>query len=148
MNHLSINELQNQVVDEFYLLGEDWTEKYNYIIDYGKRLPQLSEQYKTEENLVRGCQSRVWMHSYLQNGKVIFEAESDAIITKGLVGLLVRVLSNQIPDDIVHADLFFIDKIGMKEHLSPTRSNGLFAMIKQMKLYALGFKTKQENIAK
>ncbi len=134
----SINEIQNAIIDEFSFFG-DWMEKYEYIIELGKDLPLIDEQYKTEQYLVRGCQSKVWLHASLEDGKVIFKADSDAIITKGIIGLLIRVLSGHAPQEILDADLYFLDKIGLKEHLSPTRANGLVSMLKQMKLYALAF---------
>src|ERR1043166_6201329 len=121
---MSIEETENEIIGEFELF-DDWMQKYEHLIDLGKSLPVIDEKYKTEENLIKGCQSRVWMHSELKDGKIVFTADSDAIITKGMVALMVRVLSNQKPQDIVNADLSFIDKIGLKEHLSPTRANGL-----------------------
>ncbi len=139
----SIKQIEADIVDEFSMF-EDWTDKYQYIIDLGKELAPLADQYKTDENKVRGCQSQVWLYAEIRNDKVIFEADSDAIIVKGLVSLLLRVLSNQTPQDIMDTQLGFINDIGMKEHLSPTRSNGLVAMIKQMKYYALAFKTKAD----
>ncbi len=129
------------MVDEFSLFG-DWMEKYEYIIQLGKELPLINAAYKKEEYLIRGCQSQVWLHADYKDGKVIFTADSDAIITKGLVGMMVRVLSGHTPDEIVNADLYFVDRIGLKEHLSVTRSNGLLAMIKQMKVYALALQSK------
>ena len=134
----SINEIQDAIIDEFSFFG-DWMEKYEYIIELGKDLPLIDAQYKTEDYLVRGCQSKVWLHASLEDEKVIFKADSDAIITKGIIGLLIRVLSGHSPQDILDADLYFLDKIGLKEHLSPTRANGLVSMLKQMKLYALAF---------
>jgi cysteine desulfuration protein SufE len=131
-NTKSIQETENEIVEEFSLFDE-WMDKYEYIIELGKNLPDLDEKLKTEDNKVSGCQSQVWLNTKYENGNIIYEADSDAIITKGLVGLLVRVLSNQKPRDIVDAKLGFIDKIGMKEHLSPNRANGLVAMIKHMK---------------
>lgn len=141
---MKIEEIENEIIEEFSNF-EDWMDKYNYIIDYGKNLPKIEEQYKTKSNLIEGCQSQVWLNAELENGKIIFKADSDAIITKGIVGLLIRTLTNQAPDDILQAKLDFVEKIGLKEHLSPTRANGLTAMIKQMKLYALAFKTKMKN---
>jgi len=138
---MTIKEIEEQIVDEFSLF-DDWMDKYNYIIEMGRSLPVIDENLKTDNQLITGCQSKVWVSAEMKDGKVIFKADSDAIITKGVISLLVRVLSNQTPDDIINADLSFIDKIGLKEHLSPTRSNGLTAMIKQMKLYALAFKAK------
>ena len=128
----TIQNIENEIVDEFSVFDE-WMDKYEYIIEMGKTLPHLDEKYKTEEKKVAGCQSQVWLNSKFENGKVIFEADSDAIITKGLIGLLIRVLSNQTPEDIINAKLEFIDKIGMKDHLSMNRANGLTAMIKRMK---------------
>ena len=121
----------------------DWTEKYEYLIDLGKDLPLIDPAYKTPENLIKGCQSQVWLHAEIDNGLVVFTADSDAIITKGIVGLLVRVLSGQTPTSILQNPLGFVDQIGLKEHLSPTRSNGLVSMIKQMKMYALAFSQAQ-----
>ncbi|HET6245468.1 MAG: SufE family protein [Bacteroidetes bacterium] len=133
---MSINEIQQEIIEEFSFF-EDWMEKYEHIIDLGKSLPLIKDEFKTEERLIKGCQSRVWLHSEMKDGKLVFYADSDAIITKGLIGLMVRVLSNQKPEEIVNADLYFIDKINLKEHLSPTRSNGLLSMVKQMKMDAL-----------
>ncbi|HQU59203.1 MAG: SufE family protein [Phaeodactylibacter sp.] len=133
---MSINEIQDEIIEEFALFG-DWMERYEYIIDLGKSLPLIGEQYKDEEHLIKGCQSQVWLHAEKDNGRVKFTADSDAIITKGIIALLIRVLSNQSPDDVAKAELYFIDRIGLKEHLSPTRSNGLVSMVKQMKLYGL-----------
>jgi len=128
----SINEIENGIIEEFSFF-DNWEEKYEYIIDFGKNLKPMDAAYKTDENKVAGCVSQVWLHSDYKDGRVTFEADSDAIITKGLVGLLVKVLSGQRPADVANAELAFIDKIGMKEHLSPTRSNGLVNMIKHMK---------------
>lgn len=139
---MSIPEIEKEIVEEFELFGEDWEQKYEHLIELGKSLPLISPENKTDDKLIKGCQSRVWMHSELKAGKVIFTADSDAIITKGMVALMVRVLSKQKPQDIVQADLAFIDKIGLKEHLSPTRANGLVSMIKQMKLDALALNHK------
>ena len=134
----SINQIQDAIIEEFSFFG-DWLEKYEYIIELGKDLPLIDEQYKTEDYLVRGCQSKVWLHANLEDGKVLFKADSDAVITKGIIALLIRVLSGHSPQEILDADLYFLDKIGLKEHLSPTRANGLVSMLKQMKLYALAF---------
>lgn len=131
----TITELQNELIADFDVF-EDWTSKYEYIIDLGKELYPLEEVYKTEENLVKGCQSRVWLHAFTQEGKLYFKADSDAIITKGLVGLMVRILSGHTPKEIAETPLFFLDKIGLHEHLSPNRSNGLASMIQKMKMYA------------
>jgi cysteine desulfuration protein SufE len=138
-----ISEIENQIVAEFSMF-EDWMDKYNYLIELGKSLPLIDEKYKTDQYIISGCQSKVWLHAGLQNGKVIFTADSDAIITKGIIYLLIRVLSDHSPDEIIASDMDFVDQIGLKEHLSPTRSNGLTSMIKQMKLYALAFKMKTE----
>jgi cysteine desulfuration protein SufE len=132
----TINEIQDEVIDEFGLFG-DWMEKYEYIIELGKSLPLIEEGLKDEEHLIKGCQSKVWLDAGLEEGNVVFTADSDAVITKGIISLLIRVLSNHSPKEVADADLYFIDKIGLKEHLSPTRSNGLVSMIKQMKLYGL-----------
>lgn len=139
---MTINELQDEVIEEFSVLmtGMD---KYQLLIDLGSEQQALPEEYKTDQNLIDGCQSRVWLQADLVDGKVVFQAESDALIVKGLVALLVKVLSGHTPDEILDADLYFIEKIGLKEHLSPTRSNGLLAMLKQMKMYALAFKAKE-----
>jgi cysteine desulfuration protein SufE len=139
---VGIAEIENEIIEEFELFGDDWEQKYEHLIDLGRSLPLIDAQYKTDDRLIKGCQSRVWMHSELKDGKVIFTADSDAIITKGMVALMVRVLSGQKPKDIVEAKLDFIDKIGLKEHLSPTRANGLVSMIKQMKLDALALSSK------
>ena len=140
---MTINEIQDEIIDEFLLFG-DWMEKYEYLIELGKSLPLIDEQYKTDDHLVRGCQSRVWLHARLgDDGKVYFTADSDAVITKGIIALLIRVLSGHAPREILEADLYFIDRIGLKEHLSPTRSNGLVSMLKQMKMYALAFQQQQ-----
>jgi cysteine desulfuration protein SufE len=133
---MTINEIQDQIIEDFSYY-EDWMEKYEHIIQLGKELPLIAEEYKKEENLIKGCQSRVWLHADYIDGKVIFTADSDAIITKGLVGLMISVLSGQSPKAIAEADIYFIDRIGLKSHLSPTRSNGLLAMLKQMKMYAV-----------
>lgn len=138
----SINSIQDEIIDEFSGFS-DWMDKYSLIIETGNSLPALDEKYKTPENIIEGCQSRVWVHANYENGVITFEADSDAIIVKGIISLLIRVLSGQAPDDILNADLYFIDEIGLKEHLSPTRSNGLLAMVKQIKMYALAFKAKE-----
>ena len=139
-----IQEIQQQIIQEFEALS-DWTERYKHIIKQGRDLEPLDEEFKVEENLVRGCQSQVWLHTHLEDGKVIFEADSDAAITKGLVALMVRFYSGQDPDTIISTPPSFIKKIGMEQHLSPTRSNGLASMIKQMKIYAMAYKTKLEK---
>lgn len=138
----TINELQDEVIDEFSNF-DDWMDKYQLLIDLGSEQPPLDEQYKTEQNLIDGCQSRVWLQADFIDGKIIFQAESDALIVKGIIALLIKVVSGHTPDEILDADLYFIDRIGLKEHLSPTRSNGLLAMVKQMRMYALAFKAKQ-----
>lgn len=139
---MSIQEIEKEIVEEFELFGDDWEGKYEHIIDLGKSLPKIKEEYKTDDRIIKGCQSKVWLHSELMDGKIVFTADSDAIITKGMVALMIRVLSNQKPEDVVNAELEFIDKIGLKEHLSPTRANGLVSMIKQMKLDALALSNK------
>jgi cysteine desulfuration protein SufE len=138
MEQASIAEIQREIVEEFSLF-DDWTDRYEYIIDIGKKNPGLPDAVRTEENLVRGCQSQVWLTARMEGGLLYFEGDSDAIIVKGLVGLLLRVLSGHRPQDIASANLFFIDEIGMTQHLAQTRSNGLLAMVKQMKFYALAF---------
>lgn len=138
---MTIQERQNELVEEFSMF-EDWMEKYEYIIDLGKEVKGIEEAQKSDDNLVRGCQSRVWLLPSNVDGKLHFEADSDAIITKGIVGMVVRVLSDSSPKEILDADLFFVDKIGLKEHLSPTRSNGLVSMIKKIKTYALAYSAK------
>ena len=138
---MTINEIQDEIIDEFSGL-DDWMDKYQLLIDLGNEQEPLDEQYKTEQNLVDGCQSRVWLQADYEDGKIRFTAESDALIVKGIVALLIRVLSEHTPQEILDADLYFIEEIGLKEHLSPTRSNGLLAMVKQMRMYALAFNTK------
>lgn len=138
----TINELQDAVIEEFCDF-DDWMDKYQMLIDLGNDLEPLDEKYKTEQNLIDGCQSRVWLQCDDVDGKLVFTADSDALIVKGIIALLVRVLSGQTPKDILDADLYFIDRIGLREHLSPTRSNGLLAMIKQIKAYALAYSVKQ-----
>lgn len=140
----TINELQDEVIEEFSDF-DDWMDKYQLLIDLGNEQEPLDEKYKTEQNLIDGCQSRVWLQADLVDGKVIFQAESDALIVKGIIALLIKVVSGHTPDEILNSDLYFIEKIGLKEHLSPTRSNGLLAMVKQMRMYALAFKAKQEE---
>ena len=139
---MTINELQDQTIEEFADF-EDWMDKYALLIDLGNSLPPFEEKYKTESNLLEGCQSRVWLQADYTNGKISFKGESDAVIVKGIVSLLINILSDHTPQEILDADLYFIEKIGLKEHLSPTRSNGLVAMVKQMRMYALAFKTKE-----
>lgn len=138
---MDINEIQDEIIEEFSLFS-DWMEKYEYIIDLGRQLPLIDEQYKDEEHLIKGCQSRVWLHAGLNGGNVAFTADSDAVITKGIIALLIRVLSNQPAEEIARADLYFIDRIGLKEHLSPTRSNGLLSMVRQMKMYGVALHAK------
>jgi len=137
-----INEIQNEIIEEFSLFDE-WMDKYAFLIETGNALPPLDAQYKTQNNLIEGCQSRVWLQADLIDGKIIFQADSDAVIVKGIVSLLIRVLSAHTPDEILAADLHFITDIGLKEHLTPTQANGLLAMLKQMKLYALAFSKTQ-----
>ena len=140
---MNIPEIQEEIVDEFSMF-DDWMEKYDYLIELGKSLPLIDEKYKTEDNLIKGCQSKVWLHAEKEGDKIKYTADSDAIITKGIIALLLRVFSNQKPEDILKTETDFIDKIGLKEHLSPTRANGLVSMIKKIKLYALGLGAKQE----
>ncbi len=139
---MTINEIQNQIIEEFEGL-DDWMDRYALLIDYGNELESLPEQYRTDNNLIEGCQSKVWLQADKDGDKIRYQADSDAILVKGMVALLVRVLNEQPIQDILDADLYFIDKIGLKEHLSPTRSNGLLAMVKQMRLYALAFSVKK-----
>ena len=134
----AIQKIEAEIVEEFDMF-EDWMEKYEYIIELGKSLPIIDDKYKTDSNLIKGCQSRVWLHADHQDGKIIYSADSDAIITKGIVAILIRVLSNQTAEEIAKADLVFIDKIGFKKQLSQTRANGLVSMIKEIKLYALAY---------
>ncbi len=141
---MTIDQIQNDIVEEFSDV-EDWMDRYGMIIDLGNNLPEIDEAYKTPDHLIEGCQSRVWLNAELTpDGRVHYTADSDAIIVKGIISLLIQVLDNQTPDDILKADLHFIDDIGLSEHLSPTRSNGLLAMVKQMRLYALAFQAKQQ----
>ncbi len=139
---MTINEMQDEVIAEFSDF-DDWMDRYQLLIDLGNEQPPLDEKYKTDQNLIEGCQSRVWLQADEVDGKVIFQAESDALIVKGIIALLIKVLSGHTPDEILEADLYFIPKIGLQEHLSPTRSNGLLAMVKQMRMYALAFKAKE-----
>lgn len=138
---MSIKEIQNEIVDEFSMF-DDWMQRYEYIIDLGRGLPLIEEQYKTEDNIITGCQSKVWVNAEMLGDKVVFTADSDAILTKGIIAILIRAFSNQKPEDILAADTDFIDEIGLKEHLSPTRANGLVSMIKKLKMYALAFNAK------
>lgn len=139
---MTINEMQDEVIAEFSDF-DDWMDRYQLLIDLGNEQQPLDEKYKTDQNLIEGCQSRVWLQADEQDGKIIFQAESDALIVKGIVALLIKVLSGHTPDEILEADLYFIPQIGLQEHLSPTRSNGLLAMVKQMRMYALAFKAKE-----
>lgn len=141
---MTINELQDNVIEEFSAF-DDWMDKYVLLIDLGNSLPPLEEKYKTESNLIEGCQSRVWLQADYEDGKIIFKGESDAVIVKGIVSLLINVLSGHTPQEILDTDLYFIEQIGLKEHLSPTRSNGLVAMVKQMRMYALAYRTKEQG---
>ena len=136
----TINAAQEEIVEEFSLF-DDWMQRYEYMIELGKSLPIIEPEYKTEDNIIKGCQSKVWLHADLEGNKLVFTADSEAIITKGIIAILIRVFSHQHPDAILDADTSFIDKIGLKEHLSPTRANGLVSMIKQLKMYAIAFKT-------
>lgn len=136
----NIREIQEEIVDEFSMF-DDWMQRYEYMIELGKSLPLIDEKYKVEENLIKGCQSKVWVNAELEGDKLVFTADSDAIITKGIVAILIRSFSNQHPTDILNADTGFIDEIGLKEHLSPTRANGLVSMIKQLKMYAIAYQT-------
>ena len=138
---MDIREIQEEIVDEFSMF-DDWEERYQYVIDLGNSLPLIDEQYKTEENIIKGCQSKVWLHGEQKDDNIVFTADSDAILTKGIIAILIRVFSNQKAADILEADTSFIDEIGLKEHLSPTRANGLVSMIKQIKMYALAFQAK------
>jgi cysteine desulfuration protein SufE len=143
--HKTIEEIESEIVEEFSLF-DSWDDKYEYIIDLGKRLAPLDAEHKTDDNRVRGCQSTVWLIAEYKNGRIYYKAESDAIIVKGLISMLIRVLSGQTPDNIVGARLGFLSEIGMMKHLAQTRSNGLLSMVKQMKNYALAFKLKYENV--
>ncbi len=139
---MTINETQDQIIAEFSDF-DDWMDRYQLLIDLGNEQEPLDPQYKTDQNLIEGCQSRVWLQADDEGGRLVFRAESDALIVKGIIALLIRVLSGHTPDEILSADLYFIDRIGLREHLSPTRSNGLLAMVKQMRMYALAFKAKE-----
>ena len=140
---MTIEEIQHEIVDEFSMF-EDWMQRYEYMIELGKSLPLIADQYKTDDNIIKGCQSKVWVHAELDHDKLVFTADSDAIITKGIIAILIRAFSNQKPQDIIDADTNFIDEIGLKEHLSATRANGLVSMIKQMKLYAVAFQSQRQ----
>ena len=137
---MTIKDIQEEIIDEFAMF-DDWMQRYEYMIELGKSLPLIEDQYKIDENIIKGCQSRVWVHAKLENDKVVFTADSDAIITKGIIAILIRVFSHQHPRDILDANTDFIDEIGLKEHLSPTRANGLVSMIKQLKMYAIAYQT-------
>jgi cysteine desulfuration protein SufE len=141
---MTIKEIQNEIIDEFSMF-DDWMQRYEYIIELGKSLPLIQEEYKTEENLIKGCQSKVWLQGEQKNDKIVFTADSDAILTKGIIAILIRAFSNQKAEDIINADTQFIDEIGLKEHLSATRANGLVSMIKNIKMYALAFDAKNRN---
>ena len=141
--YMTINEIQDQIIADFSQF-DDWMDKYALLIDLGNSLEPLDEKFKIPQNIIEGCQSRVWLNASMADGKVIYEGESDAVLVKGIVSLLIQVLSGHTPEEIVDTELYFIDKIGLKEHLSPTRSNGLLAMVKQMKMYALVYKIKGE----
>lgn len=137
---MTIQEIQDEIVDEFAMF-DDWMQRYEYMIELGKSLPLIDEKYKTADNIIKGCQSKVWVHADLENNKLIFTADSDAIITKGIIAILIRAFSDQHPQEIIDANTSFIDEIGLKEHLSVTRANGLVSMIKQLKLYAIAYQT-------
>ena len=137
---MSIEAIQNEIIDEFSMF-DNWEDRYQYMIDLGKSLPLIDPEYKTEDHIIKGCQSKVWVHANMESDKIVFTADSDAIITKGIIAILVRVFSNQHPQAIIDANTNFIDDIGLKEHLSPTRANGLVSMIKQLKLYAVAYQT-------
>ena len=139
---MTINEIQDQIIEEFSIF-EDWMDKYNYLIELGRECPIIEEKDKKDNNLIKGCQSRVWVSAEIIDGKMVIKADSDAVITKGIVTLLLRVFNNQTPKDVYNSELYFIDQIGLSTHLSPTRSNGLLAMVKQIKLYALAFTVKE-----
>jgi cysteine desulfuration protein SufE len=141
---MTIKEIQNEIIDEFSMF-DDWMQRYEYIIELGKSLPLIKEEYKTEENLIKGCQSKVWLQGEQKDDKIVFTADSDAILTKGIIAILIRAFSNQKAEDIINADTQFIDEIGLKEHLSATRANGLVSMIKNIKMYALAFDAKNRN---
>jgi cysteine desulfuration protein SufE len=141
---MTIKEIQNEIIDEFSMF-DDWMQRYEYIIELGKTLPLIKEEYKTEENLIKGCQSKVWLQGEQKDDNIVFTADSDAILTKGIIAILIRTFSNQKAEDIINADTEFIDEIGLKEHLSATRANGLVSMIKNIKMYALAFDAKNKN---
>lgn len=138
----TIDELQDEVIEDFSQV-DDWMDRYQMLIDLGEELPPMEEEYKTQQNLIDGCQSQVWLQADMtENGKIVFSADSDALIVKGIIALLLKVISGHTPDEILQSELYFIDRIGLKDHLSPTRSNGLLAMVKQIKMYALAYKNK------
>jgi cysteine desulfuration protein SufE len=137
---MTIKEIQDEIVDEFSMF-DDWMQRYEYMIELGKSLPLIAEKHKTDDNIIKGCQSKVWVHAEMKDDKLLFSADSDAIITKGIIAILIRAFSNHTPAEIIDADTQFIDDIGLKEHLSPTRANGLVSMIKQLKLYAIAYQT-------
>jgi cysteine desulfuration protein SufE len=139
---MNIKEIQNEIIDEFSMF-DDWMQRYEYIIDLGKKLPLIKEEFKTDDNIIKGCQSKVWLKGEENQDNIVFTADSDAILTKGIIAILIRVFSNQKSSDILNADMDFIDEIGLKEHLSPTRANGLVSMIKNIKMYALAFDAKK-----
>lgn len=139
---MTINEIQDEIIEEFELF-DDWEGKYEYIIDLGKKLPKLADEHKNEDNIIKGCQSIVWLHAYKQDGKLHFEADSEAIIVKGLVSMLVKVMTNHTPEEILKSDLYFIDRVGLASHLAQTRSNGLASMVKQMRAYAVAYQANE-----
>jgi len=141
---MAIEEIQKELIEEFNMF-DDWMQKYEYMIELGKSLPIIDEAHKTDDNLIKGCQSKVWLHSEMANDKIIFTADSDAIITKGIVAILIRVFSNQKPEDIINANTNFINEIGLTDHLSPTRANGLVSMVKQIKMYAIAYQSQLKN---
>lgn len=141
---MSINDIQDEIIDEFSAM-DDWMDRYSLLIDFGNELPALPEKDKTEQNLIEGCQSKVWFTAHLEDGKIVYQGDSDAILVKGIVALLIKVLSGHTPKEILESDLYFVERINLKEHLSPTRSNGLVAMLKQMRYYALAFEAKQKG---
>jgi cysteine desulfuration protein SufE len=141
---MTIDQVQDSIIEEFSVF-EDWMDKYNLLIDYGKDLKVIDPKFKTRDFLIEGCQSKVWLHPEFENGKITFSADSDAIITRGIVALLIRILSDRTPEEIISAELYFIDRIGLRQNLSPTRSNGLLSMVRQMKLYAMAYKVKSQK---
>lgn len=141
---MELNKVQNEIIDEFSVF-DDWMDKYNYLIDLAKELPVIDPKYKTKDFLIEGCQSKVWLHPQFDGKVISFTADSDAIITRGIVSLLIKILSDRTPEEIIHADLYFIDKIGLRQNLSPTRSNGLLSMVKQIKLYAIAYDAKSKK---